>query len=165
MIWRVWLQGQPEVHEDYVYSAGLIGFPGLLEIYLGIIVACLPTVTPVYAQYIKPFMRSIRKSSDKSKGTSEPWKGQLQTIGSWKARKNPKTDFELVDSASFLDLEEARLYANAQEDSTDTPPPVPTVAPQPSFNVPTMAERALVGSTQSIGVRNDIKVCSEPRRW
>ncbi|KAL9043681.1 MAG: hypothetical protein Q9214_003138 [Letrouitia sp. 1 TL-2023] len=168
MIWRVWLQGQPIVHEDYVYAAGLIGFPGFLEIYLGIVVACLPTLTPIFKLYIKPFVSSIRKSSDKSKSksASEGWRGQLpQTIGSWgKGNKPPRNEFDSIDSTSNVDLEDAKWDSNVETNYRGPLPTVPSVPLKSASHISTTPESPLVGNAQSIGVRNDFKVRSESRR-
>ena len=105
MGWRIQIANQNE--PDFVYSLGNIGLVTHLEIWIGLIVACLPTLTPLVSKY-------YRKIPGMSKKTpSRKLKEANHTIGSaeprsWRSKKN----FSRLDTENPLELEEGTYLKN-----------------------------------------------------
>lgn len=182
MSWRLWLQVRPINKIDYTYAAGVIGLPTFLELWIGIIVACLPTLTPLFSKYIKPVVTSFRSSSYKSSGNSRKLKEAEHTIGGWGPRGMKKYNFDTLDDKSFLDLEEGgKTSSHASSESPyptapayPRPPPYP-VAPAPVIRTgpaKSLPETPKIGyedrienNNRAIQVRSDVTVYSEPGKW
>lgn len=66
MAWRVRITVNSVIDTtDSVYGVGKISLVSLLELWLGIIVACLPTLAPLLGKYIKPILSKLTGSSDR----------------------------------------------------------------------------------------------------
>ena len=183
MAWRNYLQVQPINKTDYVYAAGIIGLPNFLELWLGLIVACLPTLTPLYSRYLKPVYSTMRgdsytNDSEYDQPGSGGQKEERQTFTNYVPRgqkpKRPRVDY--WDEVSYLDMESKR--ASRVSGKAHGPPefisaPAPIVPQGPSGcrrsqkslpQTPKIAYEETFGN-RAIQIRSDVTVISEPGKW
>lgn len=59
MAWRIQATYVSEHDPDFVYSLATIGLISGLELWLGIIVACMPTIPPVLQTYVRPAFQRL----------------------------------------------------------------------------------------------------------
>lgn len=111
MGWRIQLFVESDRKTDFVRSMGTIGLVTLLEVWIGIIVACLPTLTPLWLKYLSPVMSRIAR-----KGTVKRQLREAQhTIGSDENRNFNRKNFSRLDKDStFVELEGCRTFSNAE---------------------------------------------------
>ncbi|KAK1590111.1 uncharacterized protein LY79DRAFT_555910 [Colletotrichum navitas] len=108
MIWRlvntITTIGDP----DFVYNLHDIGLVSLLELWIGIVIACLPTLGPLFKTYVKPAVSKLTNPSSN--------KGSVQlkdiTSSSHSTRASRRVYGKLGDTASIDDLERAELAKN-----------------------------------------------------
>lgn len=182
MAWRNYLQVQPINKTDYVYAAGLIGLPNFLELWLGIIVACLPTLTPLYTKYLKPAYSTMRGNSYQSESESggRGSSGQREvrrTFSSYVPRGQRKPKYDYWDEVSYLDMEESKTYPGSLGEYSESEypaAPAPTVPKGPSGcrrsqkslpETPKLRHEEMFDSSRAIQVRSDVTVFSEPGKW
>ena len=93
---------------DWVYGLGRIGLVADLEVWLGITIACLPTITPVLGKYSNWVTSKLKKLStrDNSQGSSAEAR---QGIGSLHARTQGKK-FNRLNSESVIELGEGHVF-------------------------------------------------------
>jgi hypothetical protein len=114
MVWRLHETIVPR--PDFVYSLADIGLLSLMELWLGIIVACLPTLAPLLKTYVKPALSklSLRSSSNRNSAQQQKPRNVLNTIGgsgpnsSVNSRRNKVYEMG-SDSSSCGDLDEEQL--------------------------------------------------------
>lgn len=77
MAWRIQATYVSAQNPDFVYSLQTIGLISGLELWLGIIVACMPTIAPVLQTYVRPtfqrltsYYHSRRSWSKEERGSS-----------------------------------------------------------------------------------------------
>ena len=110
MAWRIQLTVETERETDFVRIIGTIGLVTLLEVWIGIIVACLPTLTPLLAKYWSPLRSRFARKVTAKKQLREA----QHTIGSDGSRIFNKKNFNRLDKdASLLDLEECLTFTIA----------------------------------------------------
>lgn len=113
MAWRLQITLEPTTLDDVTFGLGPVCLVSSLELWIGIIAACMPTLSPLYMHYITPFISSVRGTSKKS--------GQLNgsggpvTIGgasngkkSYRMRGGSKMDHD----RSYLELEDSHYLRN-----------------------------------------------------
>lgn len=61
MGWRIDVTIESTKHPDFSYSLADIALISLLELWLGIIVACIPTLAPILKKYGKPALQKMSK--------------------------------------------------------------------------------------------------------
>ena len=109
MAWRIQITNNGISQSDFVYGLGLIGLVSFLELWLGIIVVCLPTLAPLFAKYIKPVLSKITKPSRR------PGQRQLReaqnTIGG-STKRGLRKNYGKLDKDSYLELEEGTQFSN-----------------------------------------------------
>ncbi|GJC96504.1 Integral membrane protein [Colletotrichum higginsianum IMI 349063] len=112
MIWRlvntVVTIGDP----DFVYNLHDIGLISLLELWIGIIIACLPTLGPLFKTYVKPAVsRFGSKLTDPStdKGGAAVHLKDLSSSGHSGRHLPRRTYDKLGDNVSYDDLERAEM--------------------------------------------------------
>ena len=182
MAWRNYLQVQPINKTDYVYAAGIIGLPNFLELWLGIIVACLPTLTPLYSRYLKPAYSTMRGNSyqtesDSGGRGSGGRKDVKRTFGSYVPRGHRKPKYDYWDEVSYLDMEEGKYYSSSSGDYKESlypTAPAPIVPKGPSGaqrlqkslpETPKLRYEDTFDTSRAIQVRSDVTVFSEPGKW
>ena len=176
MAWRVWLQAQPANKKDYVYVAGVYDLLNLLELWLGIIIACLPTLIPLFTKYIKP------EGSGDSRDSKQP-KEVDRTTGNWGRHRFRRFNADTLGGKSALDIEKAKFpsyssHASSQSGYPTSPAypvaPAPVVPTGPESRLltgkslpatPKLAHEAMMECNRAIKVRSDVTVYSEPSKW
>lgn len=103
MGWRIQVTVLAVTQTDFVYGLGNIGLVAHLEVWLGMIIACLPTLPPLYSKYLSPVLSRITGLSGKS---TEPrqLKEAQRSIGSSEPRNFSKKHFNRLDNDSLLEL-------------------------------------------------------------
>ena len=123
MGWRVQLATDPVTDSDVSYGTGRIALLSNLEVWLGIIIACLPNFTPLFTKY--GTVLSDKLGSTPRRGIEEATpKEASQTIGGGKTRAYGRKKFGRLDSDSLLELEEGlhpSLAASLLETTLSTP--------------------------------------------
>ena len=178
MAWRNWLQVQPMNKTDYVYAAGVIGLPNFLEVWLGIIVACLPTLTPIYAKYVKPVYSSMRGESYPSgSGSNSAREAQNTFGGGGHHRGGQRFKHDIWDDASFFDVEEGKMSSTVSRETQlyeypSAPAPFVPKGPSGCRNLqkslpatPRLRYQSVIENGRAIQVRSDVTVFSEPGKW
>ncbi|KAJ0139505.1 hypothetical protein CTA2_1771 [Colletotrichum tanaceti] len=115
MVWRLINTVTTIGDQDFVYNLHDIGLISLLELWIGIIIACLPTLGPLFKTYVKPAVsrfgsKPTDPSTDKS-GAAVHLKDlkDLKDI-SGGGRHHPRRAYgKLTDSVSYDDLERAAM--------------------------------------------------------
>jgi hypothetical protein len=67
MAWRLRFTIVANSDPDFVYNLFSIGLISFLELWLGIIVACIPTLAPLLKTYVKPMVSKISVRSERSR--------------------------------------------------------------------------------------------------
>lgn len=62
MGWRIAAAARTRSNPDYTYNFPLTAVLSFCELWLGIIVACIPTLAPLLNAYIKPALRKVKSS-------------------------------------------------------------------------------------------------------
>lgn len=111
MGWRIQMTAQSVTQTDLVHGLGNIDLVTLLEVWIGIIVACLPTLTPLYSRYLSSVVSRISRKRTKQRQLKEA----QHTIGSNGSRIFNKKNFNRLNKeASLLELEEGKNFSNAE---------------------------------------------------
>ncbi|EFQ35839.1 integral membrane protein [Colletotrichum graminicola] len=108
MIWRLVNTLTTIGDPDFVYILHDIGLVSLLELWIGIVIACLPTLGPLFKTYVKPAVSKLTNPSS-NKGSV-----QLKDISSsGHSTRTPRRAYgKLDDTTSVDDLERAELAKN-----------------------------------------------------
>jgi len=64
MAWRIQATYQSATNPDFVYTLATVGLISGLELWLGIIVACMPTITPVIKVGVWPVLQRLTSYYD-----------------------------------------------------------------------------------------------------
>ena len=111
MAWRIQITNNANSQKDFVYGLGLIGLVSFLELWLGIIIVCLPTLAPLFAKYIRPVVSKITGASKRSGGPGRLREAQ-NTIGGGSSGR--RKNYGKLDKDSYLELEEGRHFSTAK---------------------------------------------------
>ncbi|MCJ1479458.1 hypothetical protein MMC13_008144 [Lambiella insularis] len=144
MGWRIQITVQAVTEIDFVYGLGNIALVAHLEVWLGIIVACLLTLPPLFSKYVTPLVSKFPGYSSK-RTIGRQLKEAQHTIGSSETRGFCKKNFSRLDTTSLLELEEGRKFRK----------------PQIGVNALPAAQRKepqLIKYSNGIGVRHDLNV-------
>lgn len=63
MIWRLYFTVTSRNDPDFVYNLYYVGLISFMELWLGVIVACIPTLAPLAKRYIRPTVSKITQRS------------------------------------------------------------------------------------------------------
>lgn len=146
MAWRVQITVSSVAHaSDSVYGIGKIALVSHLELWLGIIVVCIPTLAPLLGRYIKPLLSKLTGSSGK------PANGQLReaqnTIGggSGGSKSGSKKKSRGSDKDSYIELGDTSQLTTVQATGSASS---------------SAAEEDELGLSESgvIGVRHDVYI-------
>lgn len=113
MAWRLQITTKSATNADFVYGLRDVGLVSFLELWLSMIVICIPTLAPLFARYFRPV---VTRATGASKRTGEKrLREAQQTIGggSTKRAYHWKT-YGKLDADSYLELEEGNLYTTAE---------------------------------------------------
>lgn len=94
MAWRIQATYVSEKNPDFVYSLATIGLISGLELWLGILVACMPTILPVIQTYVRPAFDRLTSYYYSRRGSSRNKRG---------------------DSDKPIPSDDIQLYSNGQE--------------------------------------------------
>ncbi|KAL8956757.1 MAG: hypothetical protein Q9193_005804 [Seirophora villosa] len=108
MAWRISITVDPETKNDFVYGLGNIGLVTHLEVWIGISVACMPTLAPLYSKYLAPMFS--RKTHTSQKGMKEA----KSTVRRSKKRGFWTRNFSRLDDDTTLELEEGHLTGGTE---------------------------------------------------
>ncbi|KAL8906218.1 MAG: hypothetical protein Q9171_006361 [Xanthocarpia ochracea] len=148
MAWRLGITVHPTTKNDFVYGLGNIGLVTHLEVWIGISVACIPTLAPLYSKYLAPMVSRIRSGSPEHTSQREI-KSPNDTVGSPKGRGFWTRNFSRLESDTALELEEGQVAGETE-----------AVAYSP---VAKKGESVVDHNyPKSIGVTHDIQVESRP---
>ena len=150
MGWRISITIQSVAETDFVHSLGDIALLSLLEVWLGITIACLPTITPFLSKYVKPILSKISGGTGKQ-SVQRQLREATHTIGSSESRGFRKKNFNRLDTESFLELEEG---SNIGSEATVLG----------STSKPTEVEEHWMSDPNAIGVRHDVQVTAESHK-
>lgn len=149
MGWRIKITVESTTQTDFVYGLGNIGVVTLFELWIGVLVACLPTLAPFYSKYLAPTVSKLREKS--SKHTSQKQlKEARHTIGSAGGPGFKKKNFNRLDEDTLLELEEGRVSGT-------------------SAAIVSSSTRVGEGfedwktESNGIGVRHDVQISSAPQ--
>lgn len=148
MGWRVQITVQAVTQADFVYGLGNIGLVTHLEIWLGIIIACLPTLAPLFSKYLKPVVSKARGS--KKSAERRHLKEAQNTIGGGNSGAFNKRNFVRLDKEqALLEMEEGGNFTKAEA----------TVRSTSSVD----DDERWTNHPNAIGVRHDIRVYGSPQ--
>ena len=147
MGWRIQVTIKSTTTTDFVYGLGTIDLVAHLEVWLGIIIACFPTLAPLFARYLRPVLSRMSRASGKH-GFQGQLKEAQHTIGSPKRHGFGKSKFNRLDADSLLELEHGENFSNAK-------------AMVESTSIPEEDE-PWKSDPNAIGVRHGFEVCDEP---
>lgn len=70
MAWRIQATYESAKNPDFVYSLATVGLISGLELWLGIIVVCMPTIPPILQAYVRPVFQRLTSyyNSRRSRG-------------------------------------------------------------------------------------------------
>ena len=111
MAWRIQITNNALTQIDFVYGLGNIALVSFLELWVGIIIVCLPTLAPVFAKYVKPAMTKITGSSKRS-GPGQLKEAQ-NTIGG-SSKRGYRKNYGKLNKDSLVELEEGNHFSNAE---------------------------------------------------
>jgi len=140
MAWRIEITNQALTQTDFVFGLGNIALVSFLELWVGIIIVCVPTLAPLFAKYIKPAVSRVTGSSKRSR--VQP-RDVENTIGG--GRSNKRKSYGKLGRDNSMELEEGKNLSHASATSTFE-------EDEPWMNEP-----------NSIGVRHDIRVYKIPQ--
>ena len=149
MGWRVQITVQSITETDFVYGLGNIGLVTHLEVWIGITVACLPTLTPLFSKYLAPILSRVTGNSGKSTGQRHLKEAQ-NTIGGGDSRGFNRKYFNRLDKESILEMEEGQNFSKVEA----------TVG---SFSGPEEEDEDWMNKPGAINVRHDVQVYGEPQ--
>ena len=133
---------------DFVYGLGQLTFVFILEVWLGIVVACLPTLPPIFSKYIDPIVSRISGLPRKNNGQRQ-LKEAKNSIGGSGPRGFNKKSYSRLDSDSLIELDYGRSFRKAE------------VMALSASNVREEPE-SLMSNLDVIHVRQDFQLHSEP---
>ena len=113
MAWRLSITVHPITMNDFVYGLGNIGLVTHLEVWIGISVACIPTLAPVYSKYLAPMVLRFRSGSPEHTSQREI-ESPKDTVGSPKGRGFWTRNFSRLESDTALELEEGRVAGETE---------------------------------------------------
>ena len=149
MGWRVQITVQAVTQADFVYGLGNIGLVTHLEIWLGIIIACLPTLAPLFSKYLAPVVSKARGS--KRSTARQQLKEAQNTIGGGSRGYSDKRNWQRLDKEqALLEMEDGGNFSKAEA----------MVRSTSSIE----DEEAWRTQPNAIGVKSDVRVYGEPQK-
>jgi hypothetical protein len=150
MGWRIDVTIESLKDPDFSYDLADIALISLLELWLGIIVACIPTLAPILKKYGKPALQKMSKYKlSGASSDSHPGVVAMGTFGNMKTKSSRDMYTELDSS------QDAIRQQHDVEDQVSTPRPAAMTttdcAYEPEKTYPAPNHRA-------IHIRHDINM-------
>jgi hypothetical protein len=98
MAWRLQFTIVTLNDPDFVFNLYNIGLISLLELWLGVIAACIPTLGPLLKSYVKPVITKLTHLSDRNNGNGQSGNGSK--VDSKVALYNKKHYSQIEDGSS-----------------------------------------------------------------
>lgn len=157
MIWRLVVTQRTRESADWTATLCLVGIIASLEVYLGIIAICIPTLGPLFNAYVKPFLN--RLGLMKTNAASGAKKVYLETIGGSGSNKRSRGYAAFTDSVDKIISNDGSMMLTPIGDGKVTS----KVTSQPAFR-PSHETRSMERSRDVIHVQRDIEAIYHPRR-
>lgn len=110
MIWRLYFTVTSRYNTDFTWDLFYVGLISLLELWLGIVAATIPTLAPLIKKYIKPVIRTMTAAATKTKGSQ----GTAGRDGPDASRLKRDTSYNRLDDSNST----SRVSKDAYEMST-----------------------------------------------
>jgi hypothetical protein len=113
--WRLEFSIRTRTDPDFVYNLMMVGLISLLELWLGIIVACIPTLAPLFQTYIKPQITKISHGS--TQRSQIRLRNVTATVGSGgqRTRQDKQMYSQIEEETSFSkDSDDVQLVSDSQ---------------------------------------------------
>lgn len=109
ILWRLINTIKTRYDKDFIWNLYVLGLIGFLELWLGIIVACIPTLAPLFNHYVKP--KISRVTGNSSTGDRiDANRRDVRTIGASSASRNRNRVYsQLEEDGSFNNSDELKL--------------------------------------------------------
>ncbi|KAK5993996.1 hypothetical protein PT974_07435 [Cladobotryum mycophilum] len=104
MIWRIKATITTRADPDFTKHGALIGTISFFELWFGIIVACIPTLAPLFKTYVKPMVTKSKTSSASS--------GPYALAGLRSKNRNVRTKYDVIYGSSDLTNTETQSEEN-----------------------------------------------------
>ncbi|KAI1163493.1 hypothetical protein F5B18DRAFT_318210 [Nemania serpens] len=157
VIWRLVVTQRTRESADWTATLCLVGIIASLEVYLGIIAICIPTLGPLFNAYVKPFLN--RLGLMKTNAASGAKKVYLETIGGSGSNKRSRGYAAFTDSVDKIISNDGSMMLTPIGDGKVTS----KVTSQPAFR-PSHETRSMERSRDVIHVQRDIEAIYHPRR-
>ncbi|RAH45378.1 uncharacterized protein BO95DRAFT_464180 [Aspergillus brunneoviolaceus CBS 621.78] len=106
MALRLRITLDPTTNLDFVYGLYPVALVSFLELWLSMIIVCLPVLAPLYRRYIEPYLYCILGSSGNAEAPLEaPLREGQHTFGSEPVHRRPKHNDAMMLDCS-LDVDE-----------------------------------------------------------
>ena len=109
MGWRIKITVDTTTRIDFAYGFYNMALVALLEVWCGIIVACMPTLAPFYSKHLAPLISKLLTLSAKHTSKVQMEKAH-RTIGSSGPPRFRKSSFDPLDSITLFELEEGQNF-------------------------------------------------------
>lgn len=110
MVWRLYFTVTTRHNTDFTWDLFYVGLISLLELWLGIVAATIPTLAPLIKKYIKPVIRTVTAAATKTKGSQ----GTARGDGPDASRMKRDTYYNRLDDSNST----SRVSKDAYEMST-----------------------------------------------
>ncbi|KAI1135143.1 hypothetical protein F5Y05DRAFT_395763 [Hypoxylon sp. FL0543] len=99
MSWRITVAAKTRSSSDYTYTFPLTAVLSFCELWLGIIVACIPTLAPLLNAYIKPALGRIVSTFTRSSQVQRDSQSNTVQLNTFHERRRERWYRELEDGA------------------------------------------------------------------
>ena len=107
MAWRIQITSDSYYTADYVFALGYVGITSFLELWLGFLVACIPTLAPLAKRYISPVLSKYYGRSKHNPGGIQLREAQ-NTIGGGSKPKGARRHYGKLEEGTSHDLLESK---------------------------------------------------------
>ena len=118
MAWRVKITSDP-YYADYIFALGLVGLTSFLELWFGLIVACVPTLAPLAKHYVTPALSKLYRRSGSHSGGIQLREAQ-NTIGGGSNSKRARRQYGKIDEETARDLLDSKYMGNSRATAGQT---------------------------------------------
>ncbi|KAI8632789.1 hypothetical protein F5Y19DRAFT_471960 [Xylariaceae sp. FL1651] len=121
MIWRLVVTIQTRSSPDWTRTLCQVGLISSLEVWLGIMAACIPTLGPLFNAYVKPILSKLGvvKTAPSSSDTGSKSE-RLETVGGSCSNRRPGLYNELYDSRDQIIAEDNSVILSPRSENKIT---------------------------------------------
>ena len=117
MAWRLQITILATTQADFVWGLANIGLAALLEVWLGIVAACIPVLTPLIVKFLGPAWAKVAHTPGHTGDSGgQRYKVSHGTIGSGKRRYDRDSYLELGEGRNLNRSEAMKSSSIADED-------------------------------------------------